>query len=70
MVSDSMVVVASVVVSADVVVVAAAVVVLSVVVVVVVSCLSLSRTSITDSVLLEIFWLSPDNVSFGGSSWR
>ena len=81
LVSDSIaivvVVVASVVVSAETVVVAtvvgAAVVVMTVVVVVVdvvVSCLNLSRTSMTDSVVLEIFWLRPDNVSFGGSSWR
>ena len=39
-----------------------------VVVLVVVSSLSLLRTSMTDSVLVEIFWLRPDRVWFGGSS--
>ena len=41
-----------------------------VVVGVVVSCRSLSKISMTDSVLVEILWLTPDKVSLGGSSWR
>ena len=41
------------------------------IVVVVVSCLSLSRISMTDSVLVEVaFWLTPDKVSFKGNSRR
>ena len=40
-------------------------------IVVVVSCLSLSRISMTDSVLVEVaFWLTPDKVSFKGNSRR
>ena len=41
-----------------------------VVVVVVVSSLSLLRTSMTDSVLVETFWLRPERVWLGGSSCR
>ena len=60
------------VVSADVVVVGASMgTIVVVAIVVVVSCLSLSRISMTDSVLVEVaFWLTPDKVSFKGNSRR
>ena len=66
--SNVFIVLAFVVISAPGVVVSS--VVLAVVDVVVVSSLSLLRTSMTDSVLVETFWLRPERVWLGGSSCR